>query len=201
MALSIVAALVGVAIELEGLVLGAVAVAAAAATLWLTGRLRAARLRARLEEVLAAGEQDPVLFDRIVDVFERDWPLRFAQLVAWNDDGAGGTVRLSRGSPALSHAELTSWLLREGESRRDLLVDERNELGSDGETIALPLRRENSSLVGFLVLSGSRRPPPHVVVTARAALDEIGLAVADAMRPNVVRLRSTTEPRRVERVV
>jgi hypothetical protein len=80
-------------------------------------------------------------------------------------------------------AELMSWLLREAESRRDLIVDDRDELGSDAETIALPLRLENSALVGFLVLGGARRPPAHVLATARRVLDRLGLALADAMHP------------------
>ena len=45
-----------------------------------------------------------------------------------------------------------SWLVREAESRDDLLVTAAHELGGDGVYVALPLRRENSALTGFLVL-------------------------------------------------
>jgi HD-GYP domain-containing protein (c-di-GMP phosphodiesterase class II) len=198
-ALGVAGALLGVGIELDELLVGGAAVAAAGGALWAVGRLRAARLHRRLDEALAVRGQGQVVFDGIVDVVQHDWPLQFAYLVSWHEDGAGGTVELRRGIRAVPDAELMSWLLREAESRRDLIVDDRNELGPDVETIALPLRLENSALVGFLVLGGSRRPPAHVVATARRVLDRLGLALAHTMRRDVtpVRFLDPTPPRDV----
>ena len=183
--LGIAAALVGVGIEVPEVVAGGGVVAAAGLLLWAASRLRAARLRRRLNEALAAQGERRVVFDRVIDVFQRAWSLQLAQLVGWHEDGAGGTVELRRGSWAVPDAELMSWLLREAESDDDLIFDDGNELGSEAATIALPLRRENSALFGFLVLGGMRRPPAHVVATARSTLDGLGRALAEATQADL----------------
>ncbi len=59
-------------------------------------------------------------------------------------------------------------------------MDDGVQLSRDGVSLALPLRRENSALVGFLVLGGLDRPAAYVVVASRASLDRLGLALADA---------------------
>jgi hypothetical protein len=200
-ALGVAAALVGVGVELPELVGGGAVVALAGLVLWAAGRLRAGRLRRRLEEVLTAEEERRVVFDRLVDVFQRAWPLQFAQLVSWHEDGAGGTVALRRGSWSVPDPELMSWLLREAESGRELILDERDELGSEAATIALPLRLENSALVGFLVLGGMRRPPAHVLATARSVLDRLGLALAEAADADVAPAGIPEPPPRRETVV
>jgi HD-GYP domain-containing protein (c-di-GMP phosphodiesterase class II) len=184
-ALGVAWALLGVGVEVEELVVGGVAVATVGAALWAVGRLRAARLHRRLDEALATRGEGQALFDGVVDVFQHDWPLRFARLVSWHEDGVGGTVEFRRGTLPVPDAELMSWLLREADSHRDLILDDRDELGSDAETIALPLRLENSALIGFLVLGGTGRPPSHVVATARRMLDRLGLALSDAVRPKL----------------
>ena len=75
-----------------------------------------------------------------------------------------------------------SWLVREAESREALLVASAHELGWDtgGVYVALPLRRENSALVGFVVLRTKRLLPRHVRSALRGSLDAIGLALADS---------------------
>jgi hypothetical protein len=200
-ALGVAAALVGVGVELPELVGGGAVVALAGLVLWAASRLRAGRLRRRLDEVLAADEERRVVFDRVVDVLQRAWPLQFAQLVTWHEDGAGGTVALRRGSWAVPDPELMSWLLREAESGRELIVDDGDELGSEAETIALPLRLENSALVGFLVLGGMRRPPAHVLATARSLLDRLGLALAEAADADALPSQPLEPPPRPETVV
>ena len=45
-------------------------------------------------------------------------------------------------------------------------------------TVALPLRRDNSALVGFLVFAAPRLPPRHVELALLESLDELGLALA-----------------------
>jgi hypothetical protein len=200
-AIGVAAALVGVGIEVPEVVGGGAIVGFAGLILWAASRLRAGRLRRRLDEVLAADDERRVVFDRIVDVFERAWPLQFAQLVSWHEDGAGGTVALRRGSWAVPDPELMSWLLREAESSHELIVDDGDELGSEAVTIALPLRLENSALVGFLVLGGMRRPPAHVLATARSVLDRLGLALAEAADPDAVPAHLAEPPAPRETVV
>ncbi|HEX2292149.1 MAG TPA: hypothetical protein VHH55_02480, partial [Gaiellaceae bacterium] len=68
--------------------------------------------------------------------------------------------------------------LREAESGADLIFDDGVQLGHAGSSLALPLRRENNSLVGFLVLGGPGPPAPHVLAAARELLDRLGLALA-----------------------
>jgi hypothetical protein len=100
-------------------------------------------------------------------------------LVGWEESGTGGSVEFERGVRAVPDAELTSWLLREAESGRDVIVDGGTQLQHDGTSLALPLRRENSALIGFLVLGGSGHPPGHLLAAARSRLDAFGLALAD----------------------
>jgi hypothetical protein len=45
--------------------------------------------------------------------------------------------------------------------------------------IALPLRRDNSALVGFLVLQAPRGLPRHVELALRSCLDSLGFAFAE----------------------
>jgi hypothetical protein len=45
--------------------------------------------------------------------------------------------------------------------------------------VALPLRRENSALVGFLVLALPRRLPTQVELALADAADELALALAN----------------------
>jgi HD-GYP domain-containing protein (c-di-GMP phosphodiesterase class II) len=180
--------LVGLGIGLVELVIGGGVVALVGAAKWLVSRARAHRLSAALGEAVADGDRAK-MFALVADAFEASWPLGYAMLVAWEEDGAGGTVELQRGESNVPDAELTSWLLREAESGRELIADDGSQLGRDGSSLALPLRRENSALVGFLVLGGSGHPPPHVLAAARSSLDRLGLALADAPRAAVLRER------------
>jgi hypothetical protein len=73
---------------------------------------------------------------------------------------------------------LTSWLVREAESGREAIVAPGVELGVDGVAVALPLRRDNSALVGFLAFVAPKLPPRHVELALLESLDELGLALA-----------------------
>ena len=147
---------------------------------WLATHLRARGLGRAVDATLDQPAHRAGVFFGLVAAFEGVWRQEFALFVAWHDDGTDGTIELARGSSGVPVAELTSWLLRESESGRELIVDDNGELGHAGCSFALPLRRENSALVGFLVLGGSRQPPLHVLAAARSRLDRIGLALADA---------------------
>jgi HD-GYP domain-containing protein (c-di-GMP phosphodiesterase class II) len=176
----------GATLGFVGLGIGLVELAAAGAVVallggvrWLASRVRAHRLATALSDAVASGERG-VMFGRVADAFGASWPLEYAMLVAWEEDGTGGSVELQRGESGVADPELTSWLLREAESGRELISDDGTQLARVGSSLALPLRRENSALVGFLVLGGSGRPPAHVLAAARASLDRLGLALATA---------------------
>ena len=175
--------LVGLGIGLVELAVAGFLTALAGGAVWFASRARAERLSAWLATAAAGGDRR-VMFGRFADAFEASWPLDYAMLVAWEEDGMGGTVELQRGEAGVPHPELTSWLLREAESASDLIIDDGSELGRSGASLALPLRRENNTLVGFLVLGGAAHPPRHVLTAARASLDRLGLALADAPRTN-----------------
>ncbi len=187
-ALGATVALVGLGVGLVELAVVGAVVGAVGGKVWLSSRLRAHRLSAALEGAVAAGDR-AAMFGRVVDVLEGSWPLDFAMLVAWEEDGMGGSVELQRGESGVPDPELTSWLLREAESGRDVIVDDGSQLGRAGASLALPLRRENSALVGFLVFGGPGHPPPGVLAASRSTLDRLGLALADAPRASVLRER------------
>jgi HD-GYP domain-containing protein (c-di-GMP phosphodiesterase class II) len=174
-------ALVGVGVDLVEVAVAGGIVAAAGALRWLASRVRAHRLARRLDDAIAADDRFTI-FGRVSGAFESAWPLDYSLLVAWEEDGTGGTVEVQRGESGVSDTELTSWLLREAESGSGLISDDGAQLAREGSSLALPLRRENDSLVGFLVLGGRGHPPPHVVAAARATLDRLGLALAAAQR-------------------
>ena len=174
------AALVGLGVDLIELTAAGAAVSVVGVALAAVARRRARRLGRALEAALERPLNRTVLFFALTEAFESAWPLEYSLLVAWQDDGTDGRIELTRGSSGVPAAELTSWLLRESESDEELIVDDGAELRRDGASVALPLRRENSALVGFLVLGGAKRPPAHVLAAARMHLDRIGLAIADA---------------------
>jgi hypothetical protein len=174
------AALVGLGISLPEVSVVGGAVAAVGIQIWALSGLRATRLSRAVDSAVAGEGDRSRLFFELIQVFEHAWPQEYALLVAWQEDGSDGTIELVHGANDIRAAELTSWLLRGTESHRDVIVDDGAELGRSGASIALPLRRESSELVGFLVLGGSGSPPRHVMAAARSRLDAIGLALAAA---------------------
>jgi hypothetical protein len=111
------------------------------------------------------------------------WHHGWAGLVAWDEDGLGGSVDAEAGTDGPVPAALTSWLVREAESGRDAIVAPGAELGVGGVAVALPLRRDNSALVGFLVFVAPKLPPRHVELALLDSLDELGPALA--LRPSL----------------
>jgi putative nucleotidyltransferase with HDIG domain len=175
-------ALGGVVLALVGLGFdqGRVAVVGgAAAALGLVLRalawVRSVRLIDSLRRALHAPSRT-ALFDDLVDRIARAWPVEFACLVAWDGDGLGGRIEQWRGEGP-DTPELLGWLVREAESGSDVIVASAAELGRDGIELALPLRRDDSSIAGFLVLEGLRAPPRHVELALTDVLDDVGLAL------------------------
>jgi hypothetical protein len=99
--------------------------------------------------------------------------------MAWDEDGLGGSIEQARGADPLPAAALTGLLVREAESGRDAIVAPGVDFGRSGVVVALPLRRDNSALVGFLVVAAPKLPPRHVELALLGSLDEIGLALAE----------------------
>jgi len=144
-------------------------------------RLRARTRSERLVRALRAALHEPdriLVFDALLDRISRAWPVTWGALVAWDEDGLGGHVEREQGQGPPETA-VTSWLVREAESGADAIAATGEELGREGVTVAFPLRRETSALVGFLVLEAHRLPPNYVELALRETVDEIGLALAD----------------------
>jgi HD-GYP domain-containing protein (c-di-GMP phosphodiesterase class II) len=144
-------------------------------------RLRSNRLRGALAAALASDQRE-VVFAGLSRVLESATHCEWTALVSWQEDGLSGEIELSQGQGPNEHA-LMSWLVREAESRDEVLIAPSEELGADGAYAALPLRRENSALAGFLVLRAPRLLPRHARAALAGSLDAIGLALAE--RPGV----------------
>jgi hypothetical protein len=193
-----VAAVTGGALVLVGLgtTLYPVCVAGVIVTLvglrtWHSARRRVARLTKALSNTSEAGDQAQ-MFGSLVDIVDcpATWPLSYAAFVGWNEDGSGGAVRFERGSHQPPESSIVSWLLREAESGAGLVVDEGVELPSAGFSAALPLRRDNSLLVGFIVLCAEHEPSSYVLRALESSIDTLGPAFGEARPAEVLRLLS-----------
>jgi len=172
----VIAALAGVGLGQLLLVAAGIAVAVTGFALQVWMRLRANRLARSLASALAAGDR-PRVFEALEQLLQQKTRSDWAALVQWHEDGLGGDIEFARGNGP-SEIALMSWLVREAESRDDFLSTPAHELGGDGAYIALPLRRENSALTGFLVFHSSAALPRHVASALNSSLDAIGLALA-----------------------
>jgi len=142
-------------------------------------RLRAERAGAALHRALGTGEKRDRVFVRVAQAVAGMWRHDWIALMSWDEDGLGGSVEQSLGDAPLPVAALTGLLVREAEGGREAIVAAGAELGRSGVVVALPLRRDNSALVGFLVVAAPKLPPRHVELALLDSLDEIGLALAD----------------------
>ena len=146
-------------------------------------RLRANRLRRAVAAALDSDRRD-VVFAELSRVLESATGSDWCALVSWQEDGLSGAIEAVRGGDGPNEHAMMSWLVREAESRDEILIASSDELGGDRTHAALPLRRENSALAGFLVLRAPRLLPRHVRAALGSSLDAIGLALAE--RPAVV---------------
>jgi HD-GYP domain-containing protein (c-di-GMP phosphodiesterase class II) len=154
-------------------------VAVAGLTLRALVTLRAERVAGAIHRALEVEADREELFAGLVEIVERAWPHDWIGLLWWDEDGLGGALQLQRGATPPPAAALTGWLVREAESGRSTLVTAGVELGREGIVAALPLRRDNSALVGFLVIAAPGLPRRHVELALLGSLDEIGLALAE----------------------
>jgi putative nucleotidyltransferase with HDIG domain len=175
----VVLALAGLGFDQSWLASSGVGVAVAGLALCAVVRIRAERARAAVHRALGVEEERGRVFERLARAVARMWPHDWIGLVSWDEDGLGGAVEHAAGENAPAQPALTGWLVREAESGVDAIVAPGVELGREGVAVALPLRRDNSALVGFLVVAGPRLPRRHVELALLESLDEIGLALAD----------------------
>ena len=175
----VVVALAGLGFAQNWLAAAGGGIAVAGLALRALVRLRAERAAAALHRALETGEERDRVFVRLAETVARVWKHDWIALMSWDEDGLGGSIEQALGDDPLPAAVLTGLLVREAESGRDAIVAAGVELGRSGVVVALPLRRDNSALVGFLVVSAPRLPPRHVELALLDSLDEIGLALAD----------------------
>jgi hypothetical protein len=179
--------LVGLGLRLTILAAIGAVVAGVGLKVWHGARKRVSRLTAALEEAWDVAGDQAHLFGRFADAVEQIWPLEYTAFVEWSEDGVGGSVRLERGPGGPAETPLISWLLREAESGAGIVVDTGIELPEVGVAVAVPLRRGNSALVGFLVLCGPKQPPKHLLPALETCLDPLGAAFAEAPQRVVLR--------------
>ena len=174
----VVLALAGLGFDEAWLTVAGGAVAVGGLALRMVVQFRAGRAVAALQRALAAGDDPREVFLRAAAAVSGAWHHRWAALVAWDEDGLGGSLDAVVGADGPTAPALTSWLVREAESGRAAIVAPGAELGVDGVAVALPLRRDNSELVGFLAFVSPTLPPRHVELALLESLDELGLALA-----------------------
>jgi HD-GYP domain-containing protein (c-di-GMP phosphodiesterase class II) len=175
----IVLALAGLGFDQPWLAASGGGVAVAGLALRALIRVRADRAAAAVQRAVGTGDDRGRVFGRLADTVGRLWPHEWMGLVSWDEDGLGGSVDDSAGGGGPAAAALTGWLVREAESGADAIVAPGAELGRDGIAVALPLRRDNSALIGFLVVVAGKLPPRHVELALLDSLDELGLALAE----------------------
>ncbi len=177
-----IAVLAGLGAEVFELVAGGAAAILIGLKMWVARRLGVRRLTRALDRAFDGAESDEELFEQFLEAVGRSWKLSYAALVAWEEDGSGGYVHLERGDAEASEPVLISWLLREAEPRTDVVLDAGSELPGGLVSLALPLRRENSALVGFVLIRARQLPPAHLPHTLKGRLGRLVPLAAEAER-------------------
>jgi HD-GYP domain-containing protein (c-di-GMP phosphodiesterase class II) len=154
------------------------AVALAGLSLHGLHRFRLNRMLEELRRAVSTSTDTIGLFDWLLAAVGKGGDIRWSGLVRWHEHGLGGRIDLQQGREPPNEASLFSWLIREAEAD-EIFTAPGSDLGVDDYALTLPLRRDNSALVGFLVFFFSSRPPRFVEAALATCLDEIGVALAD----------------------
>jgi HD-GYP domain-containing protein (c-di-GMP phosphodiesterase class II) len=171
-------ALLGAGVGQLELVAAGAAAAGAGLVLRALRRLRSSRLVEELRQAVAASTDRLGLFEWVAAAVGERADLNWAGLIAFDEHGLGGVIELQQGSARPREAALLSWLVREAQAD-EVVISAGGELGSEGTTVTLPLRRENSALVGFVVFMLGKRPGAFVELALGTCLGELGLAFAE----------------------
>jgi HD-GYP domain-containing protein (c-di-GMP phosphodiesterase class II) len=180
--LGVVVALVGGGLgRFEVLAAGA-AMAALGLVLYGLGRFRTGRLAASLRSVCADDDDRLTVFRGLAERLERSCRVDWAGLLVWSEHGLGGMIQAEHGADGPPDAAaLQSWLVREAQAADGLVTTPRFDFGRPGVIVALPLRRENSALAGFVVIVAARPLSTHVERALSEVLDPLGLALASRL--------------------
>jgi HD-GYP domain-containing protein (c-di-GMP phosphodiesterase class II) len=171
----LVLALAGLGFDQPWLAAAGAGAAVAGLSLRAVVRIRADRAATSIQRALSGR----VVFEKIAAAVGRVWRHDWIGHVAWDEDGLGGSTISEAGGEAPSQAALAGWLVREAESGTSAIVASGSELGRSGVVVALPLRRDDGALIGFLVVLAPKLPPRHVELALLDSLDELGLALAE----------------------
>jgi HD-GYP domain-containing protein (c-di-GMP phosphodiesterase class II) len=174
----VVLALAGLGFDQRWLAIAGGAVAVGGLALRAVVQIRAGRIAASLHRAVGTSDERTDVFQRVAAAMSGAWHQQWSGLVAWDEDGLGGSLDAVAGRDGPTEPTLMSWLVREAESGRDAIVAPGAELGVHGIAVALPLRRDNSALIGFLAFIAPTLPPRHVELALLESLDELGLALA-----------------------
>jgi putative nucleotidyltransferase with HDIG domain len=164
----------------------AFAVTVAALVLRALEDARGRRCAAALRRSVDQRAPREALFHGAVGCLAASSGVRWAGLVSWRSSDLSGRLELESGdcAEAPSDTALVSWLIRETETREELLLADGAELGSRGAYVALPLSREEGS-AAFLVLGFERSPGRAVRLGLLQARESVALAMVDAARPHL----------------
>src|SRR3954451_24121548 len=177
--------------QLELVVAGGV-VGIAGLVLYVRRRIAVARLTQSVLDAVGHAHNREASFDQVAPVLERACGATWGALIDWEEDGLGGAIAREWGADGPHLAVLTSWLVREAESGERLLSAAGFELQHEGVLVALPLRRENSALVGFLVLAVPRRLPAHAQLALTETADELALVLAHRPEQGTKRVKAVS---------
>jgi HD-GYP domain-containing protein (c-di-GMP phosphodiesterase class II) len=164
----------------------AFAFAAAALVLRALEDVRGRRCGAALRRAVDQRAPREALFHGLVGCLAAGCGVRWAGLVSWRSGDLAGRVELESGDydAAPTDTALVSWLLRETESRGELLVADGAELGSRGAYAALPLARDDDA-AAFLVFGFKRTLSRSTRLGLLEARDAVAAAIADPARPHL----------------
>jgi putative nucleotidyltransferase with HDIG domain len=154
-------------------------------------RLRARRFEKSLRGALAQPLAREAHFHGLVGRLAAVSGLGWAGVVSWRSTDLNGTLELEarNSSAGPSDTALVSWLVRETESRGDLLVADGAELGDSGLYVALPLRRDDPSS-SYLVLGFEHALARFVQLALPRCRDELAHTLLDHdLPPRVSRPR------------
>jgi hypothetical protein len=136
--------------------------------------IRARRFESRLRGALAQSTSREAHFHGLAGRLAASSGLCWAGLVSWQAAELTGAIELeaSEGAAGPTETALVSWLLRETETREDVIAAAEAELGVEGRFAAIPLRR-GDAIEAYLVLGFDHSLSRSVELALRACIGEL----------------------------